>query len=842
MKFGKNLLLILLAFLLCCNFVMPVTAAEEEEESMDTYVLTYGVPESAYDGPNMQYFSTYVTDYIYDGQPTYIQNNIFSLYHTITGEIVPAYCTDIKVAAAANNYYRRLNLEDSTYAASAAKKLRAIVLGGFYLAPIAGETMEEHTVRANKKLAELGAAAGVEGLTIGEAISATQSAIWKISHGSLLEYSDFVRTFYLTEIPSAFKYYDLCNEERENGHIVYTKSTYGQITVDPDNDTWINDRISTVYNYLLSLEPVSATSTVVSASSFVNLSSPVFNLNEDGTYDVAIKTTVDVDMAAGDSLTLKAEIGETYNKTAALSDGKQTLNLTIQNVPAELLEEEVTLSISGEQTASGVFLFDAYGDRESSQSMIGMDNSRGPVYAEVTATQARILNFTKTTNSGLPLEGISFDLFYIAPMKDYLSGKIDLPEPEDCPHDALAEYTVITDNAGKATMNFTQHGLPDGIYLVVERQHPAIVAPIKPFYVFMPAMNAQGTGYTYEISVYPKNEVKGNIKIEKDVTSIGNNDSTVNVYENHTWIISTNIPEDIGNGKSFTISDTLDNRLDYVGNVKVNVENTDGSSVITTLTADTDYTVDITDVDSLSTGKPSDSFILSLTQVGMSKIAASIDTGKYSDYALRVYFDAQINANVEMAERVPNKAVLEYTNSVNFTFNAESDIPVVYSGAANLLKVDSVNKKPLSDAVFEVYRPATDKEVAAGGDNLIKLKGVPGQVVKVSFFDNGAMHGEKVTSATSDENGNIAIYGLAFGKYYLVETQAPNGYNLLGDPLELNITDDSHTVENVVIVENIAGTVLPETGGIGTGIFTASGILLICVSVLLIFIKKRKAI
>ena len=266
-------------------------------------------------------------------------------------------------------------------------------------------------------------------------------------------------------------------------------------------------------------------STVVSASSFVNLSSPVFNLNEDGTYDVAIKTTVDVDMAAGDSLTLKAEIGETYNKTAALSDGKQTLNLTIQNVPAELLEEEVTLSISGEQTASGVFLFDAYGNRESSQSMIGMDNSRGPVYAEVTATQARILNFTKTTNSGLPLEGISFDLFYVASMKDYLSGKIDLPEPEDCPHDALAEYTVITDSAGKATMNFTQHGLSDGIYLVVERQHPAIVAPIKPFYVFMPATNAQGTGYTYEISVHPKNEVKGNVKIEKDVTSIGNNDS-----------------------------------------------------------------------------------------------------------------------------------------------------------------------------------------------------------------------------------------------------------------------------------------------------------------------------
>ena len=50
--------------------------------------------------------------------------------------------------------------------------------------------------------------------------------------------------------------------------------------------------------------------------------------------------------------------------------------------------------------------------------------------------------------------------------------------------------------------------------------------------------------------------------MEKDVTSLGNNDSTIDAGKDHTWIISSNIPEDIAYGKVYVISDTLDNRLD----------------------------------------------------------------------------------------------------------------------------------------------------------------------------------------------------------------------------------------------------------------------------------------
>lgn len=848
MKILKCTLSLLLALLLTISMTLAAFA-EEVTDDIDTYVLHHNVSDDDYDGPNLQYFSPYVTDYTFDSEPSYIQCNIFSLYNTINGEVIPTYCTDIKVGALPDHRYRRLNLEDSTYAASAAGQLRAIMLKGFYIIPEPDETMDDHAVRVAAKLQELGVAAGVPDLTIGEAISGTQTAIWQAAHGSRLEFTDFVRTIYTTKLPSVAKYYDLCNEERENGHIDYTVSTYGQVTVDAECDARINARIKAVHDYLLSLEPVAASAKVASASSFVKLQEPVLELNTDGTYDVTVTTTVDVDMAAEDALTLSAALDDTYYTGTALSDGKQTVTLTIENVPADLASNNVVLSIDGNQTVSEVFLYDAYGGREAAQSMVGMDDSQLPVHASVLATTDRILNFYKTTPIATgtdsyvrhPLEGITFDIYFVATMEDYLSGNVMVPNPEEYDYPDLADYTVITDQDGRASVNFTQNGMPDGVYLVVEREHPAIKAPVDPFYVFIPTTNADGTGYDYEVTVQPKNDVKGSVRIEKDITSIGNDKSTVDAYADHTWIIGTNIPEDIANGKSFVISDTLDNRLDYVGNMKVNVETADGQSVVTTLTADTDYQLTVADVDSLTDGTPSDSFSIALTRVGMGKIADSIGDNSFDDYMLRVYFDAQINSNAEMGVEIPNQATLEYTNSVNFDFNVESDKPVVYTGAANLLKVDSANNtKVLPGAVFEVYRTATADEVAAGGDNITNIEGVAGAVVKVSFFDNAAMEGEKVTSVISDENGKVAIYGLAYGEYYLLETGAPAGYNLLEKAVVLTVDATTHTEEKVVTIENVSGAILPTTGGIGTTMYTVIGTVLVCASFLLLCVKKRK--
>lgn len=591
-------------------------------------------------------------------------------------------------------------------------------------------------------------------------------------------------------------------------------------------------------NYLLSLSPVAATSRTVAPSSFTDLNDPVITEKEDGTYNVSVTTTVSVDMASGDTLTLKAVLGN-LSQTAALGNGTQTVTLTFENVPADQADQEVKLSISGYQTASGVFLFDASGERGASQTMVGMDNSRLPVYAEVVAQEERVISITKTTTSGVALEGICFDIYHEASMDKYLNGEVDIDNP---PYRSdLAEYTLIANANGKASLNLTHYGLADGVYLVVERNHPAIVKPLDPFYLIVPMTNKEGTGYDYEIKLYPKNEVKGGVEIEKDVIELNNDEAAVDAYSNHTWILSASIPDDIAQGQTYTITDTLDNRLDYAGNMEVTVETEDGETVAATLEKDTDYTLTVTDVNSLEGEKSSDSFTLSLTANGMDAVAAAVGTNNFSDYKLRVRFDAQINANAEMGVRIPNKAFMDYTNSVSFHFRDESDVPVVYTGGANLLKVDKDDHTTvLPGATFEVYRPATPEELSANVGGLTTLNGVPGKVLRVSFFDNASLTGTKVTSVTSGNDGKIALYGLAPGKYYLVETQAPAGYNLLGTSLELTITESSHLEQNVLTVENVSGTVLPETGGMGTESFFFGGLVLMSLSLLLILSRKRR--
>ena len=841
MKLFRCTFSLLLALAIVFSMAPSAFAAEITED--DTYVLQRQGGTGEFAGPNMQYSSPHAADYVYNGENGRNYPALYTMYNSSSGEVIPTYCTDIMVTANPGTVYRRLNLEDSHFTGSAAGLIRAMVHKGFYIVPKSGESDADHKARVQEKLQAMGEATGlvdpetgVTTLSLGEALSGTQLAIWQAAHGSVLTYLTFVRDYPGKASSSAVRYADLCNEEFANLTIVSGKLT-------AESKAIVDAHIRAVYDYLLGLEPEAPTGKAVSPSSFTGLSDPVFTLNEDGTYDVSVTAKVKVTMAGGDSLTLEATLGDA-SASQALSNGQQTVTLTLADVPAESYGKDVTLSISGYQTVSDVFLFDAEGDREASQAMVGMDDSQLPVYASVKATQSRILNIQKTSrdSSHRPLEGIVFDVYPVATMEEYTSGEVVLPEPEDCPHsEELAEYTMITDENGYASMNFTQFGLPDGVYLVVEREHPAIVAPIDPFYVILPATNADGTGYEYEITAKPKNDVKGGVDIEKDVISLGNDSAAVDAGENHTWIISASIPDDIAEGKSYVITDTLDNRLDYAGNLTVTVESADGETLLATLAENTDYTLTVTDVDSLSEGKPSDSFKLELTETGMGKVAAGVGENSFSDCRIRVRYDAQINANAEMGQEIPNEADLEYTNSVNFKFTANSDEPEVHTGAINILKVDAANNaKVLPGAVFDVYRTATAEEVAAGGDQLLTLEGISGYVVKVSFYDNAAMIGSKVTSVTSGDNGEAAIYGLAYGTYYLVETAAPAGYNMPDGVITVTVDAGSHTEDRVIVIKNVSGTVLPQTGGIGTTAYVVGGMALMAISLLLILMKSRR--
>ncbi len=725
MKAFRRILTLLLALLLTVSLLPSAFATEgengtdDEYDATDAYIYHHDVPNNGYTGPRYQYFSPYYAYHYYDGEPRgYNTIFIYTIYNSVTGEVIPTYCTDIFTGAYSDNKYRRLNLEDSTYAASSGPLLRAIMLEGFYLPPHAGETMAAHNARAEAKLRDLGATVGVPDLTIGEAIAGTQLAIWRAAHGPLLEYNPLIRNVYTyTNVqPSLFKYYDICNEERENGHYA---TSYGSIT--QASKDYIGPRIQAVIDYLLALPPVEAQNKAVSKASFKTLKESAPTRNDDGTYDLHLYVTVDVDMQEGDYLTLTAMADTTHYVQVPLVDGEQKFSLTVKNVPADIAFNEVTLAIDGVQTLSEVVLFEAQAGVDKSQSMLGLDDSQVPAHAMLTAKPKR--------------------------------------DP---------------------------------------------------------------------------------IRIEKDVITLGNDSSTQDMYKDHTWIIGTNVPDDLAGAKSFSIYDSLDSRLDYTGNLRVKVESVDGKEELVPLTLDTDYTLILVDGDTQA--GETDAFRISLTDDGIAKIVTELGDKAYADYMIRVYFDARINANAEMTEEIPNQATAEYVNAAGLEYTVESDIPVVYTGAINLQKVDAGDhSKTLAGATFKVYRNATESEVAAKGEELTHLIGVTPTVVPVSFFNNPECTGEKVTEVTSGEDGKIAIYGLAYGKYYLLETASPGGYNLMTEVMEVTVDENSHLEENVIIVENMAGNILPGTGGMGTTLLTYGGALLILASALILIIRKRMA-
>ncbi|WP_309074175.1 SpaH/EbpB family LPXTG-anchored major pilin [Paenarthrobacter sp.] len=352
------------------------------------------------------------------------------------------------------------------------------------------------------------------------------------------------------------------------------------------------------------------------------------------------------------------------------------------------------------------------------------------------------------------------------------------------------------------------NNLPVGLYLVTETNYPAGVTPSAPFLISVPLTDPENNdNWIYDVHVYPKNSVTG---VEKTVTDAPD----VKLGDQIDFTITGDIPnETVIDG--YKIVDVLDPKLTYVGATATLLNGT-------TITEGTHYDV----VFDAATNTVSVVF----TEAGRAVLATSNTT--------RV--QVVVNTNVNTIGEIENEALV-YPNLPSFTITpGEPGGPVVTPpvvtkwGEMTLEKVNE-NGDALAGASFSVF--ATEADALAGTNPIV----LSGQSVFTVAAD-GTLTISGLRYSDWADGAAVAPGDPEYRTYYLVETTAPAGYELLAEPISFLINSASTTVGIDLSVKNIpsnGGFELPLTGGVGTGLLYAAGALLV-IGAALLFVRSRR--
>ena len=127
----------------------------------------------------------------------------------------------------------------------------------------------------------------------------------------------------------------------------------------------------------------------------------------------------------------------------------------------------------------------------------------------------------------------------------------------------------------------------------------------------------------------------------------------------------------------------------------------------------------------------------------------------------------------------------------------------IIKGTLEFSKIDFSSEEPLPNTLIEIYKE----------------------------------NDELVFSGRTNEEGKIVIEELEYGKYYILEKEAPAGYLLNEEKMEFEITDDGEIVKAVMMDEiiKVPDTLKNESYGI-----VYCGLVLIIIGIGVIIYEKRR--
>ena len=394
-----------------------------------------------------------------------------------------------------------------------------------------------------------------------------------------------------------------------------------------------------------------------------------------------------------------------------------------------------------------------------------------------------------------------------------------------------------TAGGGLATFD----SLPLGAYVVTETKTPAGYVGSKPFIITVPMTHPTDLNkWVYDVHAYPKNSKAGIEKTVKD-------DTTPAIGSEISYTLKSDVPAAEALDY-YDVVDQYDKRVELPeANIALKIIN--GKTGDVTLAKGTDYTL----VAANGTDGKTKFWTAEFTADGRKKL---LDNRKDDNTKVQMDLSGTVKDKVESDGLFKNKAILLPNAPSNGWKPNSGTVPppdypnsevVSKFGKVKITKVSSVDATAkLKGAEFEVYQCT------------------PQSTPTANFESVDASLDEKLSPAgtatyTTDANGEVTIDGLRNndwenneavtnpGWYCLVETKAPDGFELQTRPIAFQVLQTNSTADNeytlattVKDVPTNGGFNLPLTGAAGVGVLIGAGALLVGGSGAIALANKRR--